>query len=213
MVDYTQRTKPKYPTYGPGDGRDWAQYFRDLRKPPPDDAVEEDPTPKVISPNVEVPLADLQARSTASIVGRRLDTQGWSVTAQEAILRVPAVLFKEDSDSHRAGDVRFPEHDVNRIVLIGTRSSAEGRILLVMQASWESKKGFCGAKTFDPVLGVEWRSGYRTPRQPNEIELEDGREPPASLEQWLDIFAPTAASRKRKEKAAAEKSEEGVWQG
>ena len=25
------RTKPKYPTYGPGDGRSWHEYFNELR--------------------------------------------------------------------------------------------------------------------------------------------------------------------------------------
>lgn len=150
-------------------------------------------------------------------IAKRLIAQGWEVRVTQAVCHEPAVLFMSDSEegakkSHVKGEVRYPAHDVTVTSVVGVKRATNGKIGLIMDATWLSKGGFAVARTLDPYLGYEVRVGFEKPRAQNDIEREDGITPPLGLGQWLDIIAPTEASKKKAaERAAAEQKEE--WNG
>jgi hypothetical protein len=198
----TRRTAPLFPTAGhPVTGESWSEFFKRVKAPA--EPVEAEPVEPekiaILEPAHEVPLAALSARSTPAQVAKRLIGQGWEVRVSQSRVAVPAVLYVADGDDYSAGDVRYEAHELATTVLVGVKRGDDGRVGLALDATWTSKDGFAGAKTYDPILGREWRSGYRAPRKPNEIELEDGIQPPASLEQWLNMVAPKPVRKKKGE--------------
>ena len=197
------RTKPLYPTDGPGDGRTWNEYFRAAKAVGQSTEEDEEPEPEVevLEAGHDVDPAALSARSKPAQVAKRLIARGWEVRARQSRVRVPAVLYKSDGDDHQKGDVRYPEFDLETTCLLGVKRAA-GKMLAV-EATWTSKEGFVMAKTYDPFLGLEYRVGYTKGRKPNSIEVEEGMTAPIGLEQWLRMMAPTEAERKKREKEAA----------
>ncbi len=210
------RTKPIYATDGPGDGRDWAAYFREVKasgnyaQNSDGDPEDEEPAEReIIIPGYDMTdeeIAALSARGTVAQTVKRLRAAGWEVRVRRSLVRVPAVLYLSDSEEksekpHMAGDVRFPEHELETYALLGVKRGPDGRVGLAVDATWTSKGGFQGATTFDPVLAKVWRSGVMKPRPQNEIEVEDGITPPLGLKQWLDIVASRSKKAKLKEEA------------
>lgn len=209
VVDH--RTKPRYQTDGPGDGRTWLQHHRDIKasaKNVTSDESTENHTPDEDEIEILIPGYDLSdeeraalsARSAPAQLAKRLTLAGWSVRVTRSLARVPAVLYRSDSVEsdaveHRAGDVRFPEHELETLVVIGEKRYPDGRPGFVVEACWTSKDGFKGAHTYDPALGLEWRPKATISRDRNEIEVEDGVAPPLGLKQWLDMTAPRGGKK------------------
>lgn len=189
-----QRTKPLYPTFGPGDGRSWHDYFtqmRDARKIP--EAEESEPArPVILDPwhRLEDPASALSARSAAGQLYKRLSGAGWDVIAAQGRVRMPATLYVNASEDgeHQAGDVLYPEHELTSTRVLGCKR-VNGRIGLAVEANWTSK-GFVCAKTFDPVLGRQWITTVTKPRKQREWEKEEGAAPTWGLNQWLSVVCP-----------------------
>lgn len=198
VLAVTERTKPIFPTYGPGDGRSWAQYYVDMgfsRKATEEDVSEaEEPEVAAVITKPGAWLQDpSKANGSAGVIARRLLAQGWDVRVQTSEASVPAVLYmsdsKEDSKKeYRKGDVRFEGHDQAVTSLIAVKKSGEH--VLACEATWFSKGGFQGATTHDPILGREWRSTVTTPRKPRDWEAAEGLRGALGFGQWLDIVAP-----------------------
>lgn len=148
----------------------------------------------------------------------RMVARGWSVRVGHAIARIPPVRYLSDSDPadpnpHVRGDVRYAGYRLDTFTLLGRGNRPDGRLAIGVRASWERREGksavFVDAETFDPILGREYRPGFRAPRKPNQIELEEGVSPPLSLMDWLAIVCPVKQATKRtKRKETADVSEE-----
>lgn len=199
------RTAPLFPTAGhPVTGESWSEFFKrvkatDVATPTDIDEDVRQSDIEILEPARDVPVAALSARSKPAQVAKRLSGQGWDVRVRQSRVRVPETLYVADGDDYSAGDVRYEAYELETTVLVAVKRADNGRVGLVLDATWDSKQGFCGARTYDPALGVEWRSGFLKPRKQNEIELEDGIQPPAALAQWLDWVAPKAAPKKKGE--------------
>lgn len=220
------RTKPRYSTRGPAwTDESWREYFHRVKHVGDDaaDAAEAKEEVVVLIPGRDVEISKLPGRGKPSQVARRLAGQGWEVECRQSLVKVPAVRYLSDSEegvpaekAYRKGDVRFPEHELETTVLLAVKRAKDGRVGLAMEATWLSKGGFRLARTYDPLDGHEIRVGFAKGRPPNPIEEEDGIAAPYGLQDWLDDFAPTAASRGRRaaeQKQAQEEQETGVWIG
>jgi hypothetical protein len=206
-----QRTAPRFPTYGPGDGRDWHQYFVDLKASaqPAEEEEEPEATVAITTPAYDLSVnesAALNARSAPAQLVKRLRTAGWEVTVRRSVADVAAVLYLNDSDEdaaeeHRKGDVRYAAHELETLAVIGIKRNPAGNPALVVDAAWTSKGGFSGATTFDPVLGQVWRSTVAKPRKPREWEKAAGAQPPWGLTQWMDAVCPKPEPKAKKEAA------------
>lgn len=153
---------------------------------------------KILQPSK--PLPDpLRAPGAAGLLAKRLAGGGWEVSASQSRSAVPATLYASDSEEgakmpYRKGDVRFAAHELESVTVIGTKRDASGKIRMVVDAHWTRKVGgnftFQGAKTFDPVLGLQWRPTVKTERKPREWEIEEGVTPPWGLNQWISVVCP-----------------------
>lgn len=216
------RTAPLYPTFGPqdGTGRDWRQFFDDLRAQHREPEVDEDDE-VAVEPIVLDPfrLVDYSSgKGTPGSLARRLAKQGWDARVGESVALMPEVRYVNDSPEgtpaakmHLKGDVRYEAHELTTTVLFAVKR-AEGGFMAV-EGTWYSKGGFAVARTYDPWLGDEIRVGYLKPRKPNQIELEEGVAPPLGLKAWVDLVAPAATGKKQPTKKTEEKEEASVWNG
>lgn len=196
------RTKPLYPTFGPAwlPGVSWHEYMTQMRRAAQpvetEEEVESEPEIEVLVPGRELTadeIASLNPKSRPAQIAKRLKSQGWTVRVKRSLVHVPAVLYKEDSKTGDAqkGDVRYAEHDLETTVLLGVKRAPNDRGGLAVEVTWTSKEGFVLARTYDPYLGHEVRVGYTKGRKQNDIEREDGIQPPLGLGEWLDMMAPT----------------------
>ena len=223
----SRRTVAPYATFGPGDGRDWHTYFVDLKASmapagdeDEDEAAEDDREVEVLEPArllAEEERAAMRGTSRVRQLDKRLTAAGWDVRVFRSLANVPPVLYLSDSkegsaSEHRKGDVRFEGYELETLILAASKKSADGAEGLYLRAVWTSKDGFCGATTSDPFLGREWRPTSDKPRKPRAWEKDEGVEPPLGLKQWLDIVAPTAATKAKKAaKTAGPTPESDVW--
>lgn len=140
-------------------------------------------------------------RGAIATLAKRLEARGWAVTVTRSVASNPAVRYVTDSDGHQKGEVRYPPFIQETFVLIGEIHN--GPAALVVEAVWV-KKGdeslkFKEARTFDPVLGFEWRPKLRSSRKRSQIEIDEGIQPPIGLEQWLSIVAPKVGQVKEED--------------
>jgi len=157
------------------------------------------------------------APGATGTLARRLIGHGWEVEISRSLCRMSAVLFVTDSKEgakkpHLAGDVRFDEHNLETFVIQAVKRA--GGQMLALQASWElkhyvvvdkkSSSKFTGAHTYDPILGREWRTTQKGPREPREWEQQEGIENgPLGLSEWLDIVAPKPPAPPKKTKTTS----------
>ena len=213
-----ERSELLHPTTGPAVGVTWREYFSTMRA----DRAEEPELEEggVVLEIVEPPHAiDFKASTgTAAALAKRLDKQGWSVEVRRSSALVSATVFLHDSPegtppekAHQRGDERYAEHVQELTVLVATKAGDDGTVGLALEASWWAKGGFSGARTSDPLLGLEIRRGFTKGRKRNDIEIEEGIAAPLGFREWLDIVAPTPQTKKK----AAEKAEQvkGEWIG
>ncbi|WP_156496010.1 hypothetical protein [Microbacterium sp. T32] len=153
-------------------------------------------------------LEDPAAASGAvGTLARRLLGHHWEVEISRSVVHIPAVLYAADSDEgdedpHLAGDIRYEEHDLETIVIQAAKRA--GGQMLALQGTWERKhregkkptSDFKGARTYDPILGQEWRTTQKTPRKPRDWEASEGVSGPLGLTQWLDLVAPPSGKPK-----------------
>lgn len=204
VVLATQRTVPLYPTYGPGDGRSWNEFFREV-KAAGNYASDDDEPVEVEAVEVLTPaylLADpLKARGAAGTCARRLAAQGWDVRVQQSLARVPPTLYKNASKDgeHQAGDVLYEGYELEMTCLLAVKRA--GGQMLAIEATWSSKEGFISAETHDPILGRERRTTVLKPRKQRDWEKVEGVPGTLGLSQWLSIVAPVAKKTSKKEAA------------
>ncbi len=105
----TNRSKPLYPTEGPGDGRTWHEFFEDLRKPVEDPADPVDGGDDLAGaivitlPATEVPDGQPIPRALATWRNRLL--------ANDWTFKVGHSVAHHNISYHLNGNVKAPEHD------------------------------------------------------------------------------------------------------
>lgn len=104
----TDRSKPLYPTEGPGDGRTWHEYFEDLKPREADDSDVDDGSPVPGSITVTTPaheVAEGEPIPRALVTWRnRLLANGWRFKIGHS------VAFHEDS-YYLNGNLRAAAHE------------------------------------------------------------------------------------------------------
>lgn len=212
------RTKPLYPTTGPEDGVTWEDYFRGIgnarralvaeAKGKSDDDEPEEKI-AVLESAHDIDYKTLSARSAPAQLAKRLTEAGWTVRVQMSRVRVAAVLYINGSPEgtppekyHSAGDVRYPEHELETWCVLGVKRMPSGRLGFACEATWTSKQGFVSAETHDPILKRERRTTSLKPRKPRDWEKEEGITGPLGLNQWLAIVAPKPEPKKKMKEAA-----------
>lgn len=163
--------------------------------------VEQEPI-QILEPGRELDASE-PVTGTIGVMRKRLSEQGWTVRVFRSVARMPAVPYLSDGENHSRGDERYPAHDLETWILFAQKSA--GGHSVAVRASWERKVGgsftFTGATTYDPLAGREWRSTQLKPRKQTEIEKKEDLPPPIGLSQWLEMFAPRTATKKKKEAA------------
>ena len=209
-----ERTVPRYPTDGPGDGRSWNEYFRTLKADlrasnEPDE--DEDGENEVVERGYDI--TPQEAGSAAKALAKRLSDQGWQVRVRVSVVRVPKTVYKSNSKEgaakeYQKGDEKAPAHRLETFCLLGVKYAPSGDVGLAIDATWTRKEGgsmsFQGAKTFDVILGHEWRTTIRNARDYRDWEIEEGVTPTEGLDWWLNIVAPKPETAAQKKKRLAE---------
>jgi hypothetical protein len=149
----------------------------------------------------------LPSRSTVAQIVKRLHAASWDVRVAWSKAYVTSVRYVDDSaedaaEPHQKGDVRYPGHFLETLVLLAAKKVEGGS--MAMSASF-TKKGagswsFEGAETYDPWLERVWRSSQTKPRPQRDWEKADDVPAPIGLTEWLKIVAPTAAELKKKQR-------------
>jgi hypothetical protein len=220
---FRKRSVPLYPTTPP-EGGTWADYFRARRAAltsasETEATLEAEPVEAVVLQTMrEVEISELSSRSKPPQVAKRLIAQGWTARIGQSRAMIPPVLYVSDSEEgatpgYQKGDERYPGYERITTTLIASKRAASGEMGFALEANWNSKDGFTVATTFDPWLGREIRVGYLKARDPNQIEREEGVEPPLGLSAWLDLVCPRPASKAKKAAVEAATEEIGVWNG
>lgn len=146
----------------------------------------------------------LKAPATPGRLAKRLAARGYDVRVSRSLVRMPAKRRLKATEEHAAGAILHPAYNLETFVLVATWRGPEVEQLVALDVTWERRHAdtapplahkpgslsFKGAQTFDPALGYEIRVGAAKPRKQNEIEAEDGIEPPLGLNQWLDLVCP-----------------------
>lgn len=105
----TNRSKPLYPTEGPGDGRDWHEFFEAIHVPrvaPDDDVSGDDDLAGAITittPAEEVP--------DGSPIPRALTTWRNRLLANDWTFKIGHSVAHHDVSYWQNGNLRAPEHD------------------------------------------------------------------------------------------------------
>jgi hypothetical protein len=191
VVLATERTKPLYPTEGPGDGRTWSEFFRQAKSQKSQEVEEDEPMSVLEAGRVlDSPLTSLSSRSAAGILCKRLLGAGWQVEVSQSRAAVPTTTYKHDSDDgeHFRGDVKTEGYELTWTCVRAVKRA--GGQFLALDASWTDRTGFQGATTHDPVLGREWRGTVTKPRKQRAWEKSEGLAAPMGFNQWLDIICP-----------------------
>lgn len=215
---------PADTVYGvdPISGLSWEDYFRayndqqaaDKRAKAgvPDEDAEPAPESVVLAPGaLATDLAALPGKP--GTLARRLVAAGWEVRVGVSSTWQPPTLYatgsEEDAEEqYNAGDVRFEEHLLDFFEVMAVKRG--GGDLMAFHGTWVRKSptaprkpggmSFKGAKTYDPILGYEWRPTATKPRKLYFAELGVYDEGPLGFDQWLDIVCPKPEPKKRTKK-------------
>ena len=187
----------------------WAEYFRryDAERAAAKAAKEapEEKAPIILrTGRVLSEQAIKHLGGSPGAVIKRLKGRGWDVRVGWAKCFMPAVLFASDSEegaknAHRKGDVRYPSHELETIIVSGRLVAGGGE--LALEATWTRKDDaltFRGARTRDPLDGDRWRPRFSSRRPQSSYEREFGVETLDGLSQWLKFAAPTPSEVKKR---------------
>lgn len=162
-----ERTPPLYPTYGPGDGLSWGEFFRDYRAGRREKTV-----------NADAELLDSWLISDEDLTGSpkkvftAVKALGWDFVLSGSRVRTPEQFYVGDSATTgaRAGDLRAKKKYEFHFWMSACRSEAK----VGFSAHWIDGR-FSDATIYDPIgIPVQNWFEYRPPSQRREKdETED----------------------------------------
>lgn len=186
---------------------DWAAYFEDMKAGQTESDREDDLPDEpitVLEPGRE--LSEIEVRGLKGSPGsliKRLIEHHWDIRVGHSVAQVPATLFVDSTESHNRGDVRYAAYVADIYEVLATKRANGG--LLALHCHWKGKDGgspsLTGARTYDPILGLEWRPRAASSRPQLDWEAKEGVAPPMGFTPWLKIVAPTKAELKKKHEA------------
>lgn len=189
------------------EGTPWEAYFakysvgRAVVKADEDEAPEAVP---IVVLEAGRELTEIEMRALKGTLGgmiKRLAGHAWEIRVGRSVAQNPAVLYATNSGDHNKGDVRYAAY-VAEVFEVFAVKRADGGVLAA-HSSWTAKGAesakLTGARTYDPILGHEWRPRTSSSRPQLDWEKDEGVTPPMGLNQWFAIVAPTPAEIKKRQ--------------